>query len=288
MPHTPYIPDIIPEGDRKALMEKYHSGHLHSVGFGKSPALLVVDMTDAFVTDDYPTGFARTGVPCARAIRRLADACRGAKIPVIFTRGLRPTSAGGEAEMGRWVHKSSMAWASPDGNSIHKELAPADGDIVIEKAKPSAFFGTQLPSVLNFLAVDTLVVTGMVTAGCVRATVVDAFSYNYRVIIPEECVADRSQISHEVNLFDMDMKYADVVKLVEVLAWIKGGQRVRSANVMGPSADGSSGRIPPRPRASRVAERTGPRRRRGPRGSPGVAVRVRMQRPGPAGQANDY
>jgi nicotinamidase-related amidase len=83
--------------------------------------------------------------------------------------------------------------------------------------KPSVFFGTQLESMLTYDGVDTLVVTGMTTSGCVRATVVDAFSYNYRVLIPQECVADRSQISHEISLFDMNMKYTDVTTLEETV-----------------------------------------------------------------------
>ncbi len=89
---------------------------------------------------------------------------------------------------------------------------------MVTKSKPSAFFGTPLASMLTYLGVDTLVVTGMVTSGCVRATVVDAFSHNYRVVVPIECVADRSATSHQVNLFDMDMKYADVLPLADVLA----------------------------------------------------------------------
>jgi len=89
---------------------------------------------------------------------------------------------------------------------------------VITKTKPSAFFGTPLASILTYLGIDTIVLGGMVTSGCVRATVIDAFSHNYRVIVPLECVADRSPTSHEVNLFDIDMKYADVLPLAEVLA----------------------------------------------------------------------
>jgi maleamate amidohydrolase len=106
----------------------------------------------------------------------------------------------------------------PEAHEIADTIKPEPKDIVVTKSKPSAFFGTPLASMLVYLGVDTLVVTGMVTSGCVRATVIDAFSHNYRVIVPLECVADRSPTSHQVNLFDIDMKYADVLPLADVLA----------------------------------------------------------------------
>ena len=87
--------------------------------------------------------------------------------------------------------------------------------------RPSAFFGTLLPSLLTYHGVDTVIVTGMTTSGCVRATAVDAFSYNYRVIVPVECVADRSPTAHLANLFDIDMKYGDVVPAAEVREYIE-------------------------------------------------------------------
>ena len=110
---------------------------------------------------------------------------------------------------------------SEEAHEIFPLIAPKQDDIVFAKAKPSIFFGTQLVSMLNFLSVDTLIITGMVTSGCVRATVVDAFSYNYRVIVPEECVADRCQAAHQINLFDIDSKYGNVNPLDDVLAYLE-------------------------------------------------------------------
>ncbi len=107
-------------------------------------------------------------------------------------------------------------------NEILEELRPRKNEFVIAKDKPSAFFGTPLVSRLQYFNVDTLIITGMVTSGCVRATVVDAFSHNYFIIIPEEGVADRGDISHQVSLFDMHMKYADVLHLPEVAAYLQG------------------------------------------------------------------
>jgi len=217
-----YVPDIIPPDERA----RYVKGHMgRRVGFGARPAILVVDMTRAFTEDRFPLGCAAAGAPCARAIRTLLDAARPLELPVVYT---RYDAFVADAEWGRWLDKGTGA--EPDslmrGSEAHEIadlLKPRVSDLVVTKTKPSAFFGTPLASMLTYLGVDTLIVTGMVTSGCVRATVVDAFSHNYRVIVPLECVADRSATSHQVNLFDMDMKYADVVPLAEVLGHLARG-----------------------------------------------------------------
>ena len=120
-------------------------------------------------------------------------------------------------------------------NEVVEPIAPRDGEPVIPKTFPSAFFGTDLLSYLVYANADTIILTGMVTSGCVRSTAIDAFSYNYRVIIPEECVADRGQTSHKVALFDLHMKYADVVpkadtiRYLELLAPPEAGRRAAPA-----------------------------------------------------------
>ena len=211
-----YVPDIIPPEER----ERYARGHMGKrVGFGARPAVLVVDMTRAFTEDRFPLGCTAAGVPCAAAIRTLLEAVRPLGVPVLYT---RYDAFAADAEWGRWLDKGTGAepdslMRGPEAHDIADAVKPAAGDIVITKSKPSAFFGTPLASTLTYLGVDTVVVTGMVTSGCVRATVIDAFSHNYRVIVPLECVADRSPTSHQVNLFDMDMKYADVLPLADVL-----------------------------------------------------------------------
>ena len=106
-------------------------------------------------------------------------------------------------------------------HTIYQDLEPEEGDIVLEKSKPSGFFGTDLAAILTYHHIDTLIVTGMVTSGCVRATVVDGFNLNYVCIVPEECTADRGQVSHKVNLFDMHCKYADVMPQSQVHEYIK-------------------------------------------------------------------
>jgi maleamate amidohydrolase len=106
-----------------------------------------------------------------------------------------------------------------DGNQIVSTIAPGPKDIVIRKQKPSGFFGTSLTSFLTLLGCDSVIVVGTTTSGCVRATVVDAFSLNYRVILAEEGCFDRSQASHAVSLCDMHAKYADVLPTAEILAY---------------------------------------------------------------------
>jgi len=106
-----------------------------------------------------------------------------------------------------------------DGNEIVAMIAPGPRDIVIKKQKPSGFFGTNLASYLTLLGCDSVIVVGTTTSGCVRATVVDGFSLNYRVIVAEEGCFDRSEASHAVSLCDMHAKYADVVPLAEVLSY---------------------------------------------------------------------
>lgn len=210
-----YIPALIPERDRK-MFEKGNMGR--RCGFGQRLAVIVVDMTRGFVEDEFPLGCGATGQPAVRAIRQLLDATRPLGIPTFYT-----TSAPGtDAEWGRWLDKGTAAddsglMRTPEAWAVAPLIAPEKGEVVLYKNKPSAFFGTQLVSLLTYHNADTVIVTGMVTSGCVRATVVDAFSYNFRVVVPIECVADRGQISHEVNLFDMDMKYADVMPLADVL-----------------------------------------------------------------------
>jgi nicotinamidase-related amidase len=212
-----YVPDIIPAEERA----RYARGNMGKrVGFGVRPAVLIVDMTRAFTEDRFPLGTTAAGTPCVAAIRTLLEAVRPRAVPVLYS---RYDAFAADAEWGRWLDKGTGAepdslMRGPEAHEIADAIKPAAGDIVVTKTKPSAFFGTPLASMLTYLGADTVVVTGMVTSGCVRATVIDAFSHNYRVIVPVECVADRSATSHQVNLFDMDMKYADVLPLVDVLA----------------------------------------------------------------------
>jgi nicotinamidase-related amidase len=215
-----YIPDWLPEADR-AVYER--AGWGRRVGFGERAAVLVIDMCRYFTEAQYPYSCPETGVPAAAAIAELLMTARAAGLPVIYTTqgNEQPYSA---ATAGRFPDKiipldSSFATdARP--HEIVPEVAPRLEDVVLVKPKPSVFFGTQLESILNYLRVDTIIVTGVATSGCIRASVDHAFALNYRVIIPLECVADRAQRPHEANLFDMDTATADVLPLATVQAEI--------------------------------------------------------------------
>jgi nicotinamidase-related amidase len=149
---------------------------------------------------------------------------RARRLPIIYTVGLDSRADGWGA--GRLADKNSKRRGDSVeqralGNTIAPPIAAHPEDIIIKKDKPSAFFGTLLTPYLVDLQADSVILCGTVTSGCVRATAVDAFSFNYRVSIVEECTADRSQSAHAINLFDLHMKYADVVNLHEAVAFVE-------------------------------------------------------------------
>ncbi|MDB5754556.1 MAG: hydrolase [Massilia sp.] len=203
--------DVLDEQDRKMFAKAKMGGKGR---FGDRPALLIVDMTYAFADSKYRLGHSETGYPAVDATSKLLQKAREKGIPVYFTRAYT-----GETKTGTGVWKSGEG-KTEEENTIVEQIAPRAGEIVIQKRKPSAFFGTDLVNMLIHQRIDTLFVTGLTTSGCVRASVVDAYSYNYNVIVPEECVGDRSQISHKIALMDINMKYGDVLKLDQVLEWM--------------------------------------------------------------------
>ncbi len=205
-------------GDELARISRYKDPTRTRINVGERLAILVVDVTNAYVDDRFSANCGSSGKQAAHESSRLLAVARAAGLPVIYSRGQVWAT---EAERGYWksqtVADSGEQTKLPDPYGIASEVAPQDGDVVVVKSKPSAFFGTHLTSVLNHLRIDTLIVVGMATSGCVRATVVDAFSLSYRVIVPREAVADRIRISHECALFDMDLKYADVVNIEDLI-----------------------------------------------------------------------
>jgi maleamate amidohydrolase len=211
------------------------AGYATPQGFGKRPAVLVVDVNYNFCGDrpePILDSIKRWRNSCGeeawegiKAIRRLLGAVRAKGLPVIYSTGSQRED---NWDRGAWAWKSSRTAERPktagtnlDGNTIVAEIAPQPQDLVIEKHKPSVFHGTPLQSFLVLLGADSLIVVGTTTSGCVRATVLDAFSNNYRVSIVEEGCFDRSQASHALSLCDMNAKYADIVKLDPTLAFIE-------------------------------------------------------------------
>ena len=211
-----------------------NAGYGARQGFGKRPAVLIIDVNYNFCGDKpepIMESIKRWRNSCGeeawdgvKAIRRLLLAARAKNLPVIYTTGVRRPD-GWDAGSWRWKNsRSNERMTTPvthlSGDTIIPDIAPEPREIVIEKHKPSAFHGTPLASFLTLLGADSLLVAGTTTSGCVRATVVDAFSDNYRVTLVEEGCFDRSQASHALSLCDMHAKYADVAKLDQVVKFI--------------------------------------------------------------------
>ena len=186
------------------------------VGFGDRPALLVVDFTNAFAD---PARFGGGNIAEAIAnTRPVLEAARRAGLPVAFTRVVYASDG---SDAGVFTQKAPGLLdltEEAEGSQIVAELTPEPGEHVIRKTQPSAFFGTDLAPWLLGRGADTLVVTGATTSGCVRASVVDAMSYNLRAVVVRDCVGDRALGPHEANLFDMEQKYADLVVATEAVA----------------------------------------------------------------------
>ena len=206
------------------------SGYGARQGFGKRPALLIIDVNYAFCGDrpePILESIKRWRNSCGEdawdalpVLAKLIETARDREVPVIYTTGVRRAD---NWDNGSWSWKNSRAeenkvrLTNHDQNEIMPQIAPGPRDIVVPKHKPSAFFGTNLMSFLQLLQCDSLLVTGTTTSGCVRASVLDAFSNNIRCTLVEEGCFDRSQASHAINLCDMNAKYADIVKSDEAL-----------------------------------------------------------------------
>lgn len=190
------------------------------VGFGARPALLVIDFIKAYTTPGSPL-YAAPGVPDAvRASVPLLAAARAAAVPLIYTTvAYAPDGRDG----GIFVRKvPALLGLTRDAPlaQIVDELAPRPDDLVVEKKYASAFFGTHIAATLTAMGVDTVILVGCSTSGCIRASAVDGMQYGFRVIVPRECVGDRAPGPHEANLFDINGKYGDVVGADEALAYL--------------------------------------------------------------------
>jgi nicotinamidase-related amidase len=217
---------VIPEEEQRGYRA---AGMGKPIGLGKRPALLIIDVQYRTVGTspkpfleairEFPTSCGEVGWAAVANIQRLLAEFRRQNWPVLYPH-IAPKVA---TDGGRLAEKMpAIMTISPRGYQFVEEVAPRAGDVLIPKKHPSAFFATPLTSHLIDLGVDTLVVTGCTTSGCVRSSVVDAFAYNFRVLVAEDAVYDRSHVSHCVNLFDMASKYADVAPTTEVLGRLKG------------------------------------------------------------------
>jgi maleamate amidohydrolase len=211
------------------------SGYGARGGFGKRPALIIIDVNYYFCGEKpepildsikrWPNSCGEDAWVALPVLKTLIDTARAKRLPVIYTTGIRRDD---NWDSGSWSWKNNRTQERPqvtksnlDGNEIMPQIAPGPRDIVVKKQKPSGFFGTNLASYLVLLGCDSLLVTGTTTSGCVRATVLDAFSNNYRCTVIEDGCFDRSQASHAINLCDMNAKYADVIKSDEAVTYMK-------------------------------------------------------------------
>ena len=217
--------DVISEEEQRAYGA---AGFGRPSGLGARPALLVIDVQYRTVgtvrapfweaIKEFPTACGEVGWRAVDALVPLVQLFRENGWPILYPH-VAPKIAN---EGGRLAEKvPAIMGVAARGYEFVAEVAPRAGDVLLPKKHPSAFFGTALCSHLIDLAVDTVVVTGCTTSGCVRGTVVDAFSLNFKVAVPFDCVYDRGATSHKVNLFDMSQKYADVMPVTDLIARLK-------------------------------------------------------------------
>jgi maleamate amidohydrolase len=224
--------DIVPP----EIMEIY-SNYKRNIFVGPAPALLAIDLYELVyrggshppetIAKAHPSACGRYAYDAIEPTKRLFAAARAAGLPIFYSTGdvrseSKPAFVGATKRVKPSIDASDYA--------IRPEFKPQSSDVVITKQRASAFYGTPLTAHLTQLGVQTLIICGESTSGCVRAIAVDAYSHGYHVVLVEECCFDRSILSHKVNLFDLHHKYADVMHVGEVIAHLANNPAVRKAS----------------------------------------------------------
>jgi maleamate amidohydrolase len=207
-------------------------------GFGERPALVLIDVYRWVFGDrkqplldaikDWPATCGPRAWDALPHLQRLLAAARAARLPIVFVTGMHPHACG----VASWAENQGRprSVTEPDSAMLERlsrrydivdEIAPLPGEAILHKAAPSGFFGTLLAAHLNALNVDGIILVGESTSGCVRATCIDGRSYRFNMTVVEECVFDRHEAPHAINLFDMHEKYADVLGVDEVVAHLQ-------------------------------------------------------------------
>jgi maleamate amidohydrolase len=192
------------------------------LGFGKKSAIIVIDLLQGYTTEGSAL-YAPGVVDCVKEMPDFLDLAREKGVPIIHTRVLYTTP--NYEDGGIWIKKAPVLRDLVEGNPYAEfcpEVVPKPGEPIIVKQYASAFFGTSLIATLNGLGVDTLIITGCTTSGCIRATAVDAVQYGLRPICVRECIGDRHEGPHEANLFDINAKYGDVISKQEAVEYLNG------------------------------------------------------------------
>jgi len=230
--------DFLTERDREVYAR---SGYGKRGGFGKRPALFIIDVQYNFcgeTPEDILEGLKTYRTHCGKEaweavehIVPLLHLAREKNIPIFYTESARrPDMVDSGVQVGK-NHRGGEKTVLEGTRATQtlEVLAPRPQDILIAKRKPSSFFGTIFMSQLNFFDVDTLILTGCTTSGCLRATAVDAYSFNFKVVVPEETAFDRFQASHAMSLFDLNCKYADVIPTADVTAYLDALPQVEAS-----------------------------------------------------------
>jgi maleamate amidohydrolase len=217
--------DILTETDREVIRR---GGYGRRRGLGKRPALMLIDPQYNYAGADrpileqiqkWPSGVGTAAWRAVERIREVLKVCRGKSLPVIFTRHVQKDLKFDGFAM-KTVRDQSLYLVGSRGTSIIATLLPEEGEIVIDKSYASAFYGTPLLSYLVRLGIDTLIITGGTTSGCVRAACIDAVTSGFNVAVVADCVYDRISVSHKTSLLDLWMKYCDVMGSDEVLVYL--------------------------------------------------------------------
>ena len=196
-------------------------GFQRRVGFGARPALIHIDLANAWTRPGH--AFSCDGMDTIiPGVQRLNEAARPKGIPIVYTTTAYAVTEGPNSDMGLWHRKIpvEVLQLGTDAVAIDERIAPEPGEHVIVKKHASAFFGTHLANMLRAAGVDTVIITGVTMAGCVRHTTEDAIGYGFRPIVVRECVGDRVAGVVEWNLFDIDAKFGDVEPLETVLDYL--------------------------------------------------------------------
>ncbi|MCY1272830.1 Maleamate amidohydrolase [compost metagenome] len=203
--------------DVQSASDNYQGVWGQRIGFGRKPALLLIDFMQGYTTPGAPL-YAPAVVEAVEQAAGLLDLARNLGIPVVHT-NIR-YQPGHFADGGIWVQKAPVMKDMVEGNPFAEfcaQVVPRNDEPVVTKQYASAFFGTSLASLLHAQGIDTLVLAGCSTSGCIRASAVDAVQHGFRTIVVRECVGDRHPAPHEANLFDIDSKYGDVISRQEAM-----------------------------------------------------------------------
>lgn len=220
--------DLLTPTDR-AVIE--NAGFGKSRGFGTSPMLVMIDCQYNYIgadkpiaeqQEEYPAGGGEGAWRAIRTIEGLLDIARTIDIPILYTRNVQKRTIRFDSFAGKSAWDHSRTLDDAPGSRIVTEIAPRPEDLVLDKSYASAFYGTPLVNYLVGLRVDTLIVTGVSTSGCVRATAVDGVTRGFNVAVVADATADRIEASHKVALLDLWMKYADVIGSSDAAAYLNG------------------------------------------------------------------